>query len=436
VIRRVRACLWLTLVFWGELSLMASAFTPNPDAPVVIVPITGTVDDGMAHLVQRSVERANSENAAAIVLEVDSPGGLVSSVFDIEDALRSAQVPVIAYVSERAYSAAALITLSAQRIIMAPGASIGAAEPIPNTPKEVSALTAEFESTAERNHHDPMIAGGMVDRNIVIPGVKARGSILTLNTTQALRDRVAVAIEPTLDAALALEKLGNNPRQTEDFSVAESIARFATDPAISGILLSIGMLALMAEFYTLHGIAGMIALIAFALFFGSHIYAGFSTFWVVVLALLGLFGILWELHVVPGHGLPGVVGIILLILAVIFAFGFPYIYMGIEVFGLALLATIVVFLAAMRYLPENQWMKRLALSYAQGADYVSSRSFKDLQGRTGIAASYLRPAGIALIDDRRIDVLSEGDYIPQGTQIRVTRVEGARIFVEPAVRST
>jgi membrane-bound serine protease (ClpP class) len=435
VLARLRASLWLTLLIWGELSLAASAFIPNPAAPVIIVPIEGTVDDGMAHLVQRSVERANSENAAAIVLEVNSPGGLVSSVFDIEDALRSAQVPVIAYVSERAYSAAALITLSAQRIIMAPGASIGAAEPIPNTPKEVSALTAEFESTAERNHHDPTVAGGMVNRSIVIPGIKARGTILTLDTTQALRDHVAVAIEPTLDAALALEKLGNNPRQTEELTVAESIARFATDPTISGILLSIGMLALMAEFYTLHGIAGMIALIAFALFFGSHIYAGFSTFWVIVLALLGLFGILWELHVVPGHGLPGIVGVILLILAVIFAFGFPYLYTGIEVFGLALLATIVVFLAAMRYLPENQWMKRLALSYAQGKDYVSSRSFRDLLGRTGIAASYLRPAGIALIDDRRVDVLSEGDYIPQGTQIRVTRVEGARIFVEPAVRS-
>lgn len=436
MLARLRACLGLTLFMWGGLSLVASALTPNPAAPVIIVPIEGTVDDGMAHLVQRSVERANSENAAAIVLEVNSPGGLVSSVFQIEDALRSAQVPVIAYVSERAYSAAALITLSAQRIIMAPGASIGAAEPIPNTPKEVSALTAEFESTAERNHHNPTIAGGMVDRNIVIPGIKARGSILTLNTTQALRDHVAVAIEPTLDAALALEKLGNNPRQAEELTVAESIARFATDPTVSGILLSIGMLALMAEFYTLHGIAGMIALIAFALFFGTHIYAGFSTFWVVVLALVGLFGILWELHVVPGHGLPGVVGVILLILAVIFAFGFPYLYMGIEVFGLAILATIIVFLAVMRYLPENQWMKRLALSYAQGKDYVSSRSFRDLQGRTGIAASYLRPAGIALIDERRVDVLTEGEYISQGTQIRVTRVEGARIFVEPAVRST
>ncbi|MGB6714393.1 MAG: ATP-dependent Clp protease proteolytic subunit, partial [Candidatus Cybelea sp.] len=99
--------------------------------PVVVVPITGTVDDGMAHLVQRSVDEANQAHARAIVLDVNSPGGLVESAFSIRDALFNAQEPVIAYVGERAYSAAALISLSANRIVMAPGASIGAAEPIP-----------------------------------------------------------------------------------------------------------------------------------------------------------------------------------------------------------------------------------------------------------------------------------------------------------------
>lgn len=430
---RARAGLWLAFVLWGSIAPAFSA--PSASAPVVIVPIDGTVDEGMAHLVQRSVDRANAEDAAALVLEVDSPGGLVASVFEIEDALRSAREPVIAYVSERAYSAASLITLSAQRIIVAPGASIGAAEPIPNTPKEVSALTAEFESTAERNHHDPTIAAGMVDRNVVIPGLKARGTILTLDTAQALRYHIAIAIEPTLDAALAYAKLQNNPRETEQYTLAEEIARFATDPTISGILLSIGTLGIVVELWTLHGIAGAIGIAALVLFFGAHYYAGFSNFWVIVLALVGVLLIMWELHVVPGHGLPGILGVIALVLAVIFAFGVPYFFVGVETFGFAILATIVIFLAVMRLLPENAWMRRLALAHVQGPDYVSSRSFSDLQGRTGIAASYLRPAGIGLFGDRRIDVLTEGEYIPQGTQIRVTRVEGARIFVEPAVRS-
>lgn len=428
---RLRSGIWLALVLCGFAQLCAGAVSAFSGAPVVVIPIHGTVDDGMAHLVQRSVAQANDEHAAAIVLDVDSPGGLVSSVFDIEDALRSAQMPIVAYVSERAYSAAALITLSAQRIVMAPGASIGAAEPIPNTPKEVSALTAEFESTAQRNHHNVEIAGGMVNRAIVIPGLKPAGTILSLNTAQALRFHVAVAIAPTLDAALADVHLADNPRQSEQPTWAESLARFATDPTISGLLLSIGMLGLMVELYTLHGIAGVIALVAFGLFFGTHVYAGFSNWGVIALAVLGLLGILWELHVVPGHTFPGVAGALALIAAVVLAFGIPDIATGLETFAAALGATIVVFLLALRFLPENAWMKRLALAYAQGKDYVSSRDFGDLKGQTGIAASQLRPAGVATIDGRRVDVLTEGGFVAPGTPIRVTRVEGARIFVEP-----
>ncbi len=142
--------------------------------PIVVVPINGTVDEGMAHLVERSVAQANQEGARAIVLEINSPGGLVASAFQIRDALFSANEPVDAYVSERAYSAAALIALSASHIVMAPGASIGAAEPVqlggavvPND-KIVSALRAEFESTAQRNHHDSQIAGAMVDKSMTL----------------------------------------------------------------------------------------------------------------------------------------------------------------------------------------------------------------------------------------------------------------------------
>ena len=142
-----------------------------------MVPINGTVDDGMAHLVERSVDEANREHAAAIVLDVNSPGGLLAAAFRIRDALFSAQEPVYAYVSERAYSAAALISLTASRIMMAPGASIGAAEPVeaggavPPSDKIVSAVRAEFESTAQRNHFDSKLAGAMVDKNVELAAV-------------------------------------------------------------------------------------------------------------------------------------------------------------------------------------------------------------------------------------------------------------------------
>ncbi|MBV8529980.1 MAG: ATP-dependent Clp protease proteolytic subunit [Candidatus Eremiobacteraeota bacterium] len=428
------ALLWCCLLLCGFGGLIARA---QVGRPVVIVPITGTVDDGMAHLVQRSVDEANQGHARAVVLDVNSPGGLVSAAFAIRDALFSAQEPVVAYVGERAYSAAALISLAANRIIMAPGASIGAAEPVeaggavPPSDKIVSALRGEFESTAQRNHRDPKLAGAMVDKNVNLPEYKRSGMVLTLNTDDAVRSGIASGTAPTLDAALAQLHLADAPRVTESFSWAEQIARFATDPVVSGLLLTLGMLGLLIEMQTLHGIAGIIGVGALALFFGTHVYAGFSNGFVAALAVLGLLGILWELHVVPGHGLPGILGAAALLVAVLLAFGLPFFFVGVETIATAIVLTVIIFTLVVRAVPQNAWADRLALAAAQGPDYVASADYGSLRGRIGKAVSYLRPAGIASIEGRRVDVLTEGEFIAQGTPIRVVRVEGARVFVEP-----
>ncbi len=432
---RLRAWISCSLLLCGLVGIAgASSF----DRPVVVIPITGTVDDGMAHLVERSVDEANRTNARAILLTVNSPGGLVSSAFRIRDALFSAQEPVDAYVGQRAYSAAALITLSAGRIIMAPGASIGAAEPVeaggtvPPSDKIISALRGEFESTAERTHHSPQIAGAMVDKNANLPQYKRSGMVLTLNTDDAVRAGVAEGTAPDLNAALADLKLAGAPLVTQSYSFGEMLARFATDPVVSGLLLTLGMLGLLIEMQTLHGIAGIIGIGALALFFGSHVYAGFSNDFVVALAVIGLIGILWELHVVPGHGLPGILGAGALLVAVLLAFGLPFLFVGVETIATAIVLTVIGFTLTVRAVPQNAWAQRLALSASQGPEYVTSTDFGSLRGRAGTATSYLRPAGIASIDGRRIDVLTAGEFIAAGTPIRVVRVEGARIFVEPA----
>ncbi len=425
---RLAAPISYVLLLCGLCGLAAGGQVGNP---VVVIPITGTVDDGMAHLVQRSVDEANQQHARAIVLDVNSPGGLVEAAFSIRDALFGAQEPVIAYVGQRAYSAAALISLAANRIVMAPGASIGAAEPIPPTVKMISGLRGEFESTAQRNHHDSTIAGAMVDKNVDLPQYKRPGAILTLNTQDAVRSGIATGTAPSLDAALAQLHLADAPRTTESFTLAERIARFATDPVVSGLLLTLGMLGLLIEMQTLHGIAGIIGIGSLGLFFGAHLYAGFSNSFVIVLAVLGLIGILWELHVVPGHGLPGILGAVALLVAVLWAFGLPFVFVGIETIATAIVLTVIAFSLTVRAVPHNAWAQRLALVAAQGPEYVASANYGNLRGRTGTAVSFLRPAGIASIDGRRVDVLTSGEFIAQGTPIRVVRVEGARVFVEP-----
>ncbi|MBV8727295.1 MAG: nodulation protein NfeD [Candidatus Eremiobacteraeota bacterium] len=429
---RARGLIFGGLVVAGLIAALLSARVGAEQNSVVVIPIHGTIDEGMAHLVERAVADANASGARASVLDVNTFGGLVSAATEIRDAMFAAHMPTIAYVSERAWSAGALVTLSAQKIAMAPGSSIGAAEPIPTTVKTISALRAEFESTAQRNHRDPKVAAAMVDPNADSPQYKKHGTILTLRADDAKRAGIADSISLSQADVLRDNHLQGVPTTTAQYSFGEQVARFATSPEVSGLLLTIGMLGLLIEMQTLHGIAGLIGVLSFALFFGTHVYAGFSNGLVIGLAVLGVFGILYELHVVPGHGAPGILGGIALLLAVLLAFGIPFFFVAIQTISTAIILTVAFFWLATRYWPENAFMNRLTFAAVQGPDYVTSRDLTFLRGQSGTATSLLRPAGVAMIDGKRVDVLTEGDFIPAGTPIRVTRVEGARVFVEPA----
>jgi membrane-bound serine protease (ClpP class) len=398
---------------------------------VEIVPIAGTIDEGMAHMVERAVREASAARAPAIVIDVDTFGGLVSAGTEIRDALTASEVPVYAYVSERAWSAGALVTLAASKIVMAPGSSIGAAEPIPKSVKTVSALRGEFESTAARFHRDRRLAGAMVDANLDASPYKAPGAILTLTADDAVRSHVADGVEPSLRAALADFHLAGAPLGRAQYTFGEEVARFATNPDVSGLLLTIGFLGLLIEMQTLHGVAGIVGVCALALFFGTHVYAGFSNGFVIALGLLGVVGILFELHVLPGHGVAGGLGTIALAAAVILSFGFAFLFVAVQALAVAIVLTAICFVFATRVFPENAFISRFAFAGVQGADYVASPAHREFLGHTGIASSYLRPAGVATVDGHRIDVLTEGEFVTAGTAIRVTRVEGARVFVQP-----
>jgi membrane-bound serine protease (ClpP class) len=409
--------------------LRSSAYATSGE--LLVVPIEGTVDEGMAHLVDRAVEDANASHVRALVLDINTPGGLVSSAFAIRDAMFRARMPTLAYVSRRAFSAGALIALSANRIVMAPGASLGAAEPIPKSVKTVSALRSEFASTASRNHRDPTLASAMVDANAPAPAYKKAGAILCLTADEALRAHYADAIEASLDDALRFAKLDTLPRRSPAYTLAEKVARFATSPEVSGLLLTLGFMGLLIEMQTLHGIAGFIGVSSLALFFGTHVYAGFSDTLVIALAVLGLFGILFELHVIPGNGFSGALGTLALLAAVVLAFGAQPFINTLEALGIALFLSAAVLYAMLKIWPTSAFFRRLTFTDAQGAEYTAGSDYTRLLGSVGSASSSLRPAGLAQIAGERVDVLTEGDFIEAGTPVRVSRVEGRRIFVKP-----
>lgn len=407
-----------------------AALAASDQSTIEVIPIHGTIDEGMVHLVTRAVAEAKADHARAVVLDVNTFGGLVTSGAEIKDALLASDVPVDAYVT-RATSAGALVTLAASRIVLAPAATFGDAQPIPKNDKTVSFLRGEFGSTASKFHRDPRLAEAMVDSSIDAPDYKPPGSVLNLTADAALKAGFSEATVGSFDAALARFGVAGAARNGATYTFAEQVARILTAPEISGLLLTIGFLGLLIELQTLHGIAGAVGVASLALFFGTHIYAGFSDGLVVALALVGLLLILFELHVLPGHGVAGILGILILVASVLLAFGIPFFVGALQALAVAIVLSALAFALLQRVLPENAFVKRLMFAGTQGPDYVASADHRHLLGASGVAVSFLRPAGVAAFGDVREDVLTEGEFVPAGTPVRVTRVEGARIFVRP-----
>ena len=213
--------------------------------------------------------------------------------------------------------------------------------------------------------------------------------------------------------------------------IAEQLLRIAADPMVSGVLLAVGFVGLLMEMQTLHLIAGLIGLAAFALFFGSHVFGGSADSLVISLAVVGLVGIMLELHALPGHGVAGILGLTALISGIVLAFGFPFVVVAAQSLAIAIVLTVIIFWFAARLVPQNAFMHRLAFTGVQGKEYVAAPDRRALIGHAGFATSYLRPAGHAAINGQKIDVLTEGEFVAAGTPVVVTRVEGARIFVRP-----
>jgi membrane-bound serine protease (ClpP class) len=213
-------------------------------------------------------------------------------------------------------------------------------------------------------------------------------------------------------------------------SLGERIAHIATNPELSGLLLGVGFAGLLVEMQTLRLVAGVAGAAALAFFFASHLAVAPDAL-VVGLAALGLLGILLELHVLPGHGVAGVLGIAALLGAVGLTFGPAPFVAVVQALSIAVVVCVALYLVAVRIYPRNAFAQRLVFGHVQGADYVAAPDYRALIGHEGFASSFLRPAGVAAIDGQRIDVLTEGEFVAAGTPVVVTRVEGARIFVRP-----
>ena len=440
--RTIAACvLLLTGLTTGGLP---SAQTSRP--LVYVVPIEGVIDLGLAPFLARTIRDAEQAGAAAVLLDINTFGGRVDAAVVMRDALLQTRLRTIAFVNPRAISAGALLALATETIVMTSGGTIGAAMPVVSgggepqaaDEKSVSYLRKEFAATAERRGRPAEFAEAMVDVDVEIPGVVAKGKLLTLTVSEAMRHHVVEFRADTLEAALDAVGLGHADVRRASQTWAETLVRFLTNPIVASLLMTVGLLGILVEIRTPgFGVPGFVGLLSFALLFWGHWLVQLAGWEELLLVGAGTLLIGAEVFVIPGFGVAGIAGVV----ALVAGLGMTLVGAGATTsmvigalgrVGISLLLALGGGLVLLRVLPHLPYGRRFVLNDNMNADLgyaTAPDTDRSWLGRTGTAVSPLRPAGIAEIAGTRLDVVSDGGFIEALAVIEVTRVDGNRIVV-------
>ncbi len=284
---------------------------------VVVIPIRGTIEPGVGHFLERSLDEAESRGATAVILDINTPGGRLDTVLEMRDAILDSPLRTIAFVNREAFSAGALITIASEEIWIAPGGVFGAATPVLGSEtadaKTISAVRSTFRATAETRGRDPKIAEAMVDLVVAIPGLDSADTLLTLTSDQAMQWQYAEGIAN--DRQDLLNNLGLAGAEISESSPSpiETVVRWVTDPLVASLLILLGLFLIFADaLFAGFGIAAVAGVLCFALFFWGHLLANLAGWEDLLLIAVGLGLIALEVFVIPGFGVAGIAGTVAL----------------------------------------------------------------------------------------------------------------------------
>ncbi len=419
--------------------------------PVYVVPVEGMIDNGLAAYIDRALNDAASEEASFVVFHIDTFGGLVDAADKIRKNILDAATPTVAFIDKNAASAGALISYAADRIIMVPGASIGAATVVEGTGGEAapdkyqSYMRGLMRATAEANGRDPQIAESMVDPDLEVAGITEKGKVLTLSSQEAFRLGVADDILEDPDAVISAFGAASAAVVEHRETGAERVLRFLGSPVLQSLLMLMMLGGLYFELQTPGvGFAGLIALIGAMLFFAPLYLLGLVQIWEIVLFVIGVVLILVELFVLPGFGLAGITGIMLVLLGLVASLvgnvglSFPPLMRftpAIVTVASALAMLVLLMITMGRMLPRSSRFGALVLTPAlsSASGYTSAETHSEYLGRTGMTLTPLRPSGAMALGEKRVDVITAGEFIEKGVEVKVVDVRGNRVEVRAVV---
>ena len=432
--RNVHFAVLISAVLWFLLGLTALAQQSRP--VVYVARVEGVINPVMSSYVQRALGEAERNRASVLLIEMDTPGGLMESMRDITGAIMNAKVPVIVYVSPqgaRAASAGLFVTQAAHVAAMAPNTNIGSAHPVSGdgqqidptmNEKVVNDAVAQIRDIAERRGRNAEWAEKAVRESANIPSTEA----LKLKVVDLLADDTASLLNASDGRVVQLADGRSVTLTTKDaqlvrvdMNAAEDLLHVITDPTIAYLMLSLGGLALAYELTSpgaiLPGVAGVI-LVLLALYALGTLPVNLTG---VLLVLVGFALMIGEVLIAPGHGVMGVGGIIALILGslILMSASAPFLAVSPYAVAIVVIGTGAFFFIAIRGVVRSY--RRQPTTGIQG-----------LVGALGEARSDLNPSGNVFLQGELWEATTDEGPIPRGASVRVVAVTGLRLHVIPS----
>ena len=398
-----------------------------------------------AGYIKKAIDKASSDRADLIILELDTPGGLISSAFAVKNYIMESEVPIAAFINKNALSAGALISLSAKEIYMSEGSVIGAATPVylnggePKKAgeKEISAMRAAMRASAESTKKNVKAAEAMVDETIVLTqkedGINLDNkTLLTLSADEAVKINIADKKADSVEEIIELKGLSENCSVINiEEEKYDSILKFLLNPAVLSILMSLGIAGIYLEIKTPgFGVGGVTAIIAFSVFFFVQFLSGSSSFLAPAIFILGAVLLCVEIFLIPGFGITGILGITGIIAGIFISFGINNIAIASIVVFTSLIIDIILIILIAKFMSKSENFKYKITLNNDTAGYHSSISYNELLGKNGTAETFFRPSGYISIDGKKYDAVSEGEFIDKGSNLTVILGEGNRIVVK------